>query len=175
MLLMLTMSTGIMAQSAVVIGLMSPDSQTLPAAAHQLLENKMVQALTKSGFGGETEACRFVMSCSVVEVNKEITPSNPPMTALKLALTYSVLDVDKGVILASATVNVKGAGENDTKAYLAAIKNVRPSDSSVKKMLDKSRLIIEALLEAEKAEEAAAEQASEDNNVAEPQVENSVE
>lgn len=147
-MLMLVLSVGAMAEGAIAIGVQSPDNKDLPAAARQQLENKMQQALTKSGYGGEGDL-RFVMNCSVDVLNKELTASMPVMTAYKLAVTFGVLDTETGVVLATATTTVKGAGENDTKAFMQAIKAIRPTDASIKRMLDKSRETIDAMFAAE--------------------------
>lgn len=145
MVLMLMLSIGAMAQSDIVIGTMSPIGN-MSDAARNLLEDKMLQMETKNGFGGVGEAIRFVMTCSVDELDKEITSGSPVTTLYKLAFNFTVLDTETGVILATATVTTKGAGENDTKAYMAAIKALRVSDPNVKRMLDKSRQTIDAML-----------------------------
>lgn len=152
--LMLMMSLSMMAQSDIVIGIMSPMGKNLPDGVGAQLENKMEQMVTKNGFGGYGELIRFVLTCSVDVLDKELTSGSPVMTLYKLGLSFSVLDTETGVVLGSAVVNVKGAGENDLKAYTAAIKAVRAADPNVKRMLDKSRAAIEAML-AEPEPEAA--------------------
>lgn len=156
MMLMLVLSIGAMAQSDIVIGTMSPIGK-MPDAARNLLEEKMLQMETKNGFGGVGEDIRFVMTCSVDELDKEITSGSPVTTLYKLAFNFTILDTETGVILATATVTTKGAGENDTKAYMAAIKALRSTDPNVKRMLDKSRQTIEALFATPEPEPAPAD------------------
>lgn len=145
MVLMLVLSISAIAQSNIVIGIQSPMGKYMPDVARDQLENKMEQIVTKNGFGGVSELIRFVMTCSVDVLDKEITSGNPVTTLYKLSFNFSVLDTETGVILATATTTTKGAGENDVKAYMAAVKALRTADSNVKRMLEKSRKAINAL------------------------------
>lgn len=92
----------------------------------QSLTNKLDQITTNAGLGGSSS--RFIITPSINVLGKEITPTAPPMTALSLNITFFIGDGIDGTKFSSYSIETKGVGNTETKAYISALKNIRVND-----------------------------------------------
>ncbi len=113
--------------------------ENVPDEARNLLLNKMNQVATQNGLSGGGENARFILAPNVVVLTKEMTPTAPPMVALDVQVMFFIADVVTQTIYSQATIQVKGAGVNETKAYIAALKTIKPTDPALKNMVDKGK------------------------------------
>ena len=116
----------------------------IPSYAGSVLNNKLNQIVTKHGVGGTSAAPRFVITANLLEVSKDITTTTPPMIAMTLSPTIYIGDAQTGDLYASCEVkNVKGVGENETKAYLDAIKKINVNSPEMVQCINtgKTRII----------------------------------
>ena len=97
-------------------------------AARTMLTNKLSQIVAANGFGGSTMNERFIITANLVTLTKDLTATAPPMTALGLEVTFYIGDGIEGTKFASKSVQVKGVGTNETKAYIEAIKQIKTND-----------------------------------------------
>lgn len=111
----------------------------MPVAAMSSLENKLNQIASANGMGGNSFSSRFIITANVNVVSKDITPTAPPMHAYTLDVTFYIGDGIDGVKFSSYSVNLKGVGENETKAYLSALKNLKTNDSQYQGFIDKGK------------------------------------
>lgn len=107
-----------------------PTIDGMPAAARQSLANKLTQVVSKNGLGG-THNARFIISANVLVGTKNILPGPPPMHVYTLDVTLYIGDGFEGTVFASTNITVKGVGKNQTKAYKAALKNIKTSDPEI--------------------------------------------
>lgn len=108
----------------------------------QSLSNKLDQITTNAGIGGNYS--RFIITPSVNILAKEITPTAPPMTAITMSITFYIGDGIEGTKFANYTINTKGVGNSETKAYLSAFKNIRVNDPGYASFIENGkRKIIE--------------------------------
>ncbi len=111
---------GRIALSAIV-----PDqAEGIPASAHQLLENKMMQIAVQNGLGETGANPRFCIVPLVNVMSKDVTPTAPPMMALNLDVTFYIVDVESKAIFSQTTISVKGVGQTEDKAYMSGLKNM---------------------------------------------------
>lgn len=116
-----------------------PDrAESMPAGARESLLNKMTQIATANGLGGEPGQ-RFILAATVNILDKQVQASAPPMHLVELELTLFIGDGKEGVLFASAAQKIKGLGENETKAYLNALKNVKPKDPEWAELIEQGR------------------------------------
>ena len=107
-------------------------NSSIPSYASAVVKNKLNQIVTKNGVGGNSLNQRFVITINLVETSKELTATVPPMIALTLSPTIYVGDGKTGELYSSCHIKeVKGVGENETKAYLDAIKRINVNNSDV--------------------------------------------
>ncbi|MEO3402491.1 hypothetical protein AAFN85_01215 [Mucilaginibacter sp. CAU 1740] len=113
----------------------SPQVENMPEGAKNMLSNKLNQLITAGGMGGNAANQRFIITANTVVVTKDITSTAPVMTALSLDIIFYIGDGVEGNKYASTTVSIKGVGTNETKAYIAAIKNVNAESPSLQAFL----------------------------------------
>lgn len=113
-----------------------PSIDDMPDAAKKLLKSKLDQIATQSGTGGGSKNPRFIITASVSVLTKDITATAPPMTALTLDITLFVGDAQTMTKYSSASIQAKGVGTNETKAYIEAIKTIRATNPELKNMVE---------------------------------------
>jgi hypothetical protein len=108
----------------------------LTPEAKNNLQNKLTQVASKQGIAASPGYSRFVLTANVVVQEKYITSTAPPKQAYKLDVTLYVGDGFEGKVFATHTTSVTGIGDNETKAYLNALKNIKVADPAYKKLMD---------------------------------------
>ena len=117
-----------------------PDQiESIPVYAKSLLKNKLNQVITKNGISSGSYDSRFIITPNINVLSKNIAPTAPPKTALSLEITLYVGDGIEGKLFSSASIELKGVGTNENKAYIAAIKQIRPNNPLLQDMLSKSK------------------------------------
>lgn len=117
-----------------------PDQiEYMPEASRVNLENKLGQIATRYGMGSSELMPRFIISGNVVVMSKDITPTAPPMHALTLEITLYIGDGFEGKVFTSTSVSGKGVGENETKAYTAALKGLDPANKNIQKFMEEGK------------------------------------
>ncbi len=102
-----------------------PDqAEGIPQSARQLLANKMEQVAVQNGLGAAASNPRFCIVPVVNVLSKEITPTAPPMQALNLDVTFYIVDAASQTIFSQTSIQVKGVGQTEDKAYIQALKNL---------------------------------------------------
>lgn len=111
--------------------------------ARNMLGNKLTQIVNQGGMSGSAYSERFIITANVVVQSKDLTPTAPPMQAYSLNINLYIGDGVEGTMFASCATIAKGVGENETKAYINAIKNIKTNDPVFKSFLDqgKTRII----------------------------------
>lgn len=99
----------------------------LPSAAYNILQNKMQTIVAKNGIGAVANQ-RFIMTANCNLLTKDITPTAPPMHAYTVEVTFYIGDGIEGTLFSTTSVTAKGVGETPDKAYIAALKAVKPND-----------------------------------------------
>jgi hypothetical protein len=89
------------------------------------LENRLSQIATKYGIGDNGLNKRFVLVPRITVTDKSITSTAPAMHVLVMDIVFFIGDGIDAKLFSSFSISSKGVGENETKAYLAALKNIR--------------------------------------------------
>ncbi|MBI5540093.1 MAG: hypothetical protein HY951_08545 [Bacteroidia bacterium] len=117
-----------------------PDQiENMPVIAKKNLENKLMQIVTANGMGGDAMNSRFIITANVMVTTKDITATAPPMQAYTLDVTLYIGDGFEGKSFSSYTTTCKGVGENETKAYNAALKAIKTSDPNYQSFIEKGK------------------------------------
>ena len=117
----------------------SNNIESLPTSAKRLLANKINQITTKNGIGGSSVNPRFIITPNITILTKDITPTAPPMTALTLEVTLYLGDGITGTIFSTLSIELKGVGKNETKAYISALKRIKPKNAEIKSFIDEGK------------------------------------
>jgi hypothetical protein len=113
--------------------------QELPTSAKNLLESRMEQVLTKNGMAAVAENAIFLMKAEVNELSKDITATSPPMHAMNLEIAFSIIDRISGNVAHSTSIQVRGVGSNESKAYIQGIKQINASSPDMRRFVDLSK------------------------------------
>lgn len=111
----------------------------MPPQAQSLLKNKLNEITTKNGLGGSATNPQFILTANVAIISKDITPTAPPMIAYNLQITFYVADYVNKVKFSSASVALKGVGQNEEKAYISAIKNINAGSPEIKQAIEQGK------------------------------------
>lgn len=111
----------------------------LNPASQSFLKNKLNQITSKYGMGGSAMNERFIITANVQVVTKDITSTAPPMHAYTLEVTFFIGDGVDGKLFASTSKTLKGVGETETKAYKAALKNIKSSDPVFQSFIEEGK------------------------------------
>jgi hypothetical protein len=117
----------------------SDDVERIPISAKIMMLNKLGQITTENGMGGSALVPRFIITPSISVISKDLLETAPPMTVLTLEVTFYIGDGIEGIQFASESIQVKGVGTNQTKAYLSALKQIKPSNPSIQNFVDRGK------------------------------------
>jgi len=123
----------------IVINPYVPESIEIPAGAKRLLKTKLDQITTHNGMGGSEVNPRFVITVQINIGTKDIIPGPPQMMAQNVDLTLIVGDAVNNIKFASATLNLKGVGTNETKAFIQAFKQINPRNAELVELIKTSK------------------------------------
>lgn len=105
--------------------------ENMPEAARSMLSNKLSQVISQNGLGSSGINSRFIITANINVLTKDITTTAPPMIAMTSEITLYIGDGFDGKKFASTSVTVKGVGTNEAKAYIEAIKGIKPADPAI--------------------------------------------
>lgn len=110
--------------------------ESMPNAARSVLQNKLTQIVTQNGFGSTSLDNRFILTTNITILTKDITPTTPPMHAYTLEATLYIGDGLDGTLFSTTSITLKGVGETEQKAYMAALKGFRAKDERYREFLE---------------------------------------
>jgi len=125
----------------IALSIWIPDNiDGLTVAAKQNLHNKLAQIASKNGIYAAPIASPCVLTANVIVLDKHITPDIPAKYFYELEITFYIGNAIEGKSFASYSVKVKGAGNNDTKAYMNALQNIKTDNPAYQSFLEQGKL-----------------------------------
>ena len=115
------------------------DDNAMPASAKSMLESKIRKICTLNGLAGEGSNPMFSIRATVDVLSKDLTATAPPMHALSLTVNMFIVDNATGNVFSQTSVDVKGAGQNESKAYSQAIKSLDPKRGQFKAFVEQGK------------------------------------
>ena len=111
----------------------------MTASAKQVLNTRLGQIITKNGISDVSYNSRFIITPNVSVISKDVVASAPPKIAYNLDVTLYIGDGLNGTLYSSRSFNVKGVGNNETKAYIAAIKQLRANSNEMQSFVSEGK------------------------------------
>lgn len=131
---------GIAQNNNVALGTFIPEEiEPMPASAKQVLNTRLGQIITKNGISDVSYNSRFIITPNVSVISKDVVASAPPKIAYNLDVTLYIGDGLNGTLYSSRSFNVKGVGNNETKAYIAAIKQLRANSNEMQSFVSEGK------------------------------------
>ncbi len=123
----------------IVINSFVPETIEIPEEAKKLIITKLDQLTTQSGLGGSEVNPRFVITPQINIGTKDIIAGPPQMIAQNIELTLIIGDAVNNIKYSSATLNLKGVGTNETKAFIQAFKTINPRNKELADLIENGK------------------------------------
>lgn len=125
---------------AINLGAYVPEQiENVPPSAKRMLINKLGQLITANGMSDNVRNSRFIITPNINVVMKEIMPTSPVKVVLNLEITLYIGDGIAGNLFTSESFNVKGVGTTETKAYIQAIKRLKPKNPELQSFIKRGK------------------------------------
>lgn len=125
-------------------------SENIPQSSMDYLSNSLTTAVTTDGLVAQTEYLTpFLLMPKVNIATKNVLSTTQQQVVLTLDINLQVVDNISGTIYASTTLNLKGVGTNETKAYNSAFRSINKSNAKIKGLVSTAKAKIIAYYEAE--------------------------
>ena len=113
--------------------------EELNESSRKFLANKLNQIVSKNGVKGSFYNQRFIITTNVNVISKDLTASAPPMHAYNLEVSFFIGDGTNGTLFSSTSMNYKGVGQSETKAYRSALKSINTSDARFERFITEGK------------------------------------
>lgn len=114
-----------------------PENMSLKSpSAYNVLLNKLNNLISQNGLVVSDNSQRFIITCNCVEVSKHIVAGAPNKIAYTLDCGFYIGDGMTGVKYASTSIQTKGVGNSENKAYMNAIKNIKIKSQQISSLID---------------------------------------
>ncbi len=95
------------------------------------LMTKLQQIATQNGLAGSGFDDRFIITTHLQPISIEKTNTAPSKTALRLSVVLYIGDGVSGTLFSTCEKEVRGVGNDETKAYLNAIRTISSSNPDI--------------------------------------------
>ena len=123
----------------VVLNTYLSEKVDIPSEAKKLLETKLTQIATNYGMGGSAVNPRFIITATVNVGTKDIIGGAPQMIAQKLDVTLFIGDAVENKSFCNTTIQLKGVGTNENKAFIEAFKTINPKNKEIEKFIEEGK------------------------------------
>lgn len=122
----------------------------IPESSMEYLLNNLSSAVTADGLAAQNEyMTQFVLMPKVNVASKNIITNTQTQVVLNIDISLQVVDGMSGTLYASSTVNVKGVGTNETKAYNSAFRSINKKQQQIVVLVKTAKKKILSYYEAE--------------------------
>lgn len=122
----------------IAIAAIVPDEAGVPGGAQRNLQNRLMQVATLNGLGA-TENAQFVMVPMLSIINKDVTPTAPPMVSLTMDVTLYIVDMLTQNIYSQTSIQVRGVGNTEERAYTQALNGINPRHGQFRGFVEKGK------------------------------------
>lgn len=116
-----------------------PDEAGLPAGTQNMLQNRMMQIATQNGLGAIEGQAQFAMVPMVSIITHDVTPTAPPQIALTVELSLYIVDVVSQNIFSQTSIELRGVGNTEERAYSQALRNVNPRHGQFRGFVERGK------------------------------------
>ena len=123
----------------IVLNTYLPDNIAIPLEAKDFLLTKLNQITSNNGMGGSQANPRFIITVNVNVGTKDVIAGPPQMIAQNLDVTLFIGDAVTNTIFSNTTLNLKGVGTNENKAFIDALKTINSKNKEVLAFLEEGK------------------------------------
>lgn len=115
------------------------DKVQIPTEARNQFETKLTQIASINGMGGNNYNPRFIITANVNVLTKDVVAGPPQMIAQNVEIVLFIGDAITNTVYATTSLNLKGVGTNENKAFIEAIKNIKPQSEAIKNFIESGK------------------------------------
>lgn len=123
----------------IVLNTYIPEDGNIKPAAFKIFETRLNAITAANGLGGSGMFQRFVISGKVNELSKNIVVGPPDQIVLELEVSFVIADAIDGTVFATESLTFQSIGDNETKAYIEALKKIKPSDKKLQAFVENGK------------------------------------
>jgi hypothetical protein len=120
----------------IVLNTYIPEDGNIKPAAFKIFETRLNAITSANGLGGSGMFQRFVISGKVNELSKNIVVGPPDQIVLELEVNFVIADAIDGTVFSTESLTFQSIGDNETKAYIEALKKIKPSDKKIQAFIE---------------------------------------
>lgn len=109
--------------------------ENMPSPAQSYMIDKLRQMATANGISADLSGTQFFLSAKIHVLDKAILPGPPVQHSYTLAVSLYVVDDYNQKIFSTATLEVKGIGNNENKAYMNGIRRININSPAVQSFI----------------------------------------
>lgn len=110
-------------------------AEYVPQIAQSALADKMRQIVNVNGMGATDDAGQFFLTCVLTVADKQVVGGAPVKIAQKIDATFYVADAFNQKVFGTTSVTVRGVGNNENKALIAAVRQLSPAQPALKSLI----------------------------------------
>lgn len=139
------------AQNNISLYVFAPtQSETVPESSLDYLVNSLCNAVTSEGIAAQNEyVTQFVLIPKVNVATKNVIATTQQQVVYNIDVTIQIADNLSGVVYSSKTLNLKGVGTNEVKAYNSAFRSLGKSNQAIISLANNAKQKILAYYESE--------------------------
>ena len=125
-------------------------AEKVPDTSVNYLINSLCNAVTTDGLAAQNDfMTQFTLMPKIGVATKNILANVQQQVVLTLDVWLQVADRLTGTVYASCTLNMKGVGTNETKAYISAFRTLSKSNRQIQSLVSTAKQKILAYYESE--------------------------
>ena len=113
------------------------DNVDIPERLCPVMQQKLLQISTGNGYGSNSQ--EFVLTANAVTIDKAAVPTVPPQVTVGVDVVLYVVNAAEQLIVDEYTVSLSGIGRNETAAYTAALKQLKPRSPEIRRFMSTVR------------------------------------
>ena len=107
-----------------------------PQEITELMQNKLTQIVMQNGVGSFSD--QYVLTAKVALEDKQVTATAPAQYMVKLSVQLQAIDADAQVLIRELTLSMTGVDRSENRAYLAAIRQIKPNNPQIKTFINEA-------------------------------------
>ena len=114
-------------------------SESYGQQVDRVIIDKLQQIAIQKGMAGSGFDDRFIITARLIVIDEQQTTTMPSKTALRLSVGIYIGDGIDGTLYSSWQTELRGIGDNGTKARLAALRKLNTGDNSLQQAVELGR------------------------------------
>lgn len=112
-----------------------PGPENVPAGADNYLDARLQNLVSTDGIVADPGLSNFFIAGKFSHIYAQELAGPPRQTALHTSLTLYIGDVTSETVYSSTTVELRGVGDSEQRAFINALKQVNANNSAIKSFI----------------------------------------